>query len=115
MCVKIGKQVKTSKKYVLLIGAFGIGLWMLPLVLSAIELKAYMDGERINSNFNHGQPHFKTRDYAVSGIALSAIYILPSLVMIVGVLIGWKMFILPWLVIAMIYMAGNSFGNLYWL
>ena len=107
MCVTPGAQVKTSKKYVLLIGLFGAAVWLLPLVLSAIELKAYTDGERIKTIYNQQVPHFLTRDYAIAGVALSGIYILPSLLMILGVLTKSNTIILPWLVIAMIYMTGK--------
>ena len=107
MCVTPGAQVKTSKKYVLLIGLFGAAVWLLPLVLSAIELKAYTDGERIKTIYNQQVPHFLTRDYAIAGVALSGIYILPSLLMILGVLTKSNTLIIPWLVIAMIYMTGK--------
>ena len=106
MCVTVGAQVKTSRKYVLLIGLFGTVLWLIPLVLSAIELIAYHKGDRVQTIVNREIPHFLTRDYAIAGIALSLIYIAPSLLMILGALIGWKYLVYPWLVIAMIYMTG---------
>ena len=106
MCVTPGSQVKTSKKYVILIGSFGTVLWLLPLVLSAIELKGYIDGER-RAVYHRSHPHYLTRDYAIAGIALSSIYITPSLLMIVGALVESNGLIYPWLVIAMIYMSGT--------
>ena len=106
MCVTVGAHVKTSRKHVILIGLVGTVLWLLPLVLSVIELKAYHAGERIETVYNQEVPHDKTRDFAIAGTALSVIYIVPSLLMILGALIGWKYLIIPWLVIAMIYMAG---------
>ena len=107
MCVTPGAPTKTSKKYVITIGLFGTILWMIPLVLSAIELKAYIDGDRIQNVYNREVPHILTRDYAIAGVALSGIYIAPSILMILGVLVGTNLLIYPWLVIAMIYMAGN--------
>ena len=107
MCVSVGTQVKTSRKDVLLIGLVGTVLWLLPLVLSAIELKAFHDGDRIKTVVNREIPHFLTRDYAIAGIALSAIYVVPSLLMMLGALIHSKYLIIPWLVIAIIYMSGK--------
>ena len=105
MCVKPGAIVKTSKKYVILIGLFGIVIWLLPLVLSSIELKAYIDGER-RTVYHQSHPHSLTRDYAIAGIAFSGIYIIPSLLLILGALVGVNWLMFPWLVIAMTYMAG---------
>ena len=107
MCVTPGAPAKTSRKYVLLIGSFGILLWLLPLVFSAIELKSYLDGER-RTYYHRSHPHYLTRDYAIAGIVISSIYIAPSLMLILGVLINVKALIVPWLVIAIIYMTGTS-------
>ena len=107
MCVTPGAPAKTSKKYVLLIGSFEILLWLLPLVFSAIELKSYLDGER-RTYYHLSHPHYLTRDYAIAGIVISSIYITPSLMLILGVLINVKALIVPWLVIAIIYMTGTS-------
>ena len=107
MCVTPGKPVKTSKKYVVLIGLFGTILWLLPLVFSAIELKSYLDGER-RDYYYPTHPHHLTRDYAIAGIAISAIYITPSLLMVIGALGNLNALIYPWLVIAIIYMTGIS-------
>ena len=107
MCIKVGAQVKTSRKHVIWIGIVGLLLWLLPLVLSAIELEAYYKGERIKTSFNREQPHYKIRDYSIAGVALSTIYILPSVLMIIGALAQWETLIYPWLLIAMIYMAGR--------
>ena len=105
MCIKVGAQVKTSRKHVIWIGIVGVLLWLLPLVLSAIELEAYHKGDRFHPHTF--LPHFKTRDYAIAGVALSAIYILPSILMIFGALVGWEKLIFPWLFIAMVYMIGR--------
>ena len=105
MCVTPGKPVKTSKKYVVLIGLFGTILWLLPLVFSAIELKSYLDGER-RDYYYPTHPHHLTRDYAIAGIVISSIYIFPSLLMIVGALANVNVLIMPWLVVAIIYMTG---------
>ena len=105
MCVKPGAIVKTSKKYVILIGLFGIVIWLLPLVLSSVELKSYMDGER-RTVYHQSHPHTLTRDYSIAGIVLSGIYIVPSLLLILGALVDMNCLMMPWLVIAMIYMAG---------
>ena len=105
MCVKPGAIVKTSKKYVILIGLFGTVIWLLPLVLSSVELKAYIDGER-RTVYHRSHPHSLTRDYAIAGIVLSGIYIVPSFLLILGALVGTSCLMIPWLVIAMIYMAG---------
>ena len=105
MCVKPGAIVKTSKKYVILIGLFGIVIWLLPLVLSSVELKSYIDGER-RTVYHQSHPHTLTRDYSIAGIVLSGIYIVPSLLLILGALVDMNWLMMPWLVIAMIYMAG---------
>ena len=105
MCVTPAKPTKTSKKYVVLIGIFGIVLWLLPLVFSAIELKSYLDGER-RAVYHQSHPPHLTRDYAIAGIVISLIYIVPSLLMIVGALANVNVLIMPWLVVAILYMTG---------
>ena len=107
MCVKIGEQVKTSKTHVLLVGIIGICPCFLALVLCGMQLKYCKEHTETESKYNYNQTHPEECEYYMYGIALSVIYILPSILMIFGVLIGWKYFMIPWLVIAMIYMAGN--------
>ena len=107
MCVTPGKPTKSSKRYVILIGLFGTVIWLVPLVFSALELKSYLDGER-RDYYYPSHPHHLTRDYAIAGIAISAIYIAPSLLMIFGALVNINVLIIPWLVVAIIYMTGMS-------
>ena len=107
MCVKIGEQVQTSKRHVLLLGILGICPWLLLLIICSTQLNPCEEVVQTESNEHYWQIYFECHEYYIYGIVLSTIYILPSLLMVFGVLMGWKCFMIPWLVTAMIYMAGK--------